>query len=108
MSVNKLNLENSDLFQDLSSKDAEIICGGVAVEAAGLLSRGVNRISVDLRDFVDAEFRNQNRLENDCSADLDSGTLSITCNISDYVIGGADSPDDISLDPEEGPTVFSL
>ena len=83
-----LSLDKYSDFQSLSDLEAQALSGGASATAAGIISQGINRISVDLRDFVDPEFRNQDGLNNSCTADLNAGTLNITCDVKQYVVGG--------------------
>ena len=112
-----MSLDKCSYFQSLSDSEAEAFSGGqglpfgppaspvvtppvvtppvgapappvgASATAAGILSQGINRISVDLRDFVSPEFRNQDGLSNSCTANLNAGTLNITCDLQQYVVG---------------------
>ncbi len=111
-----MSLDKYSYFRSLSDSEAQAFSGGQAplfdapapapapappvgapATAAGILSQGINRISVDLRDFVSPEFRNQDGLSNSCTANLNAGTLNITCDLQQYVVGGGVVPFDVPV-----------
>ncbi len=87
-----MSMMPSSLLPDLSIEEQELLSGGVNVRTEGLLSRGINRISVDLGRFIKPEFENQTGLSVPCRGDYRAGRLNVNCDVRKYVIGEGLSP----------------
>lgn len=92
------NKKQNNLFGIFLTKIARIsMLGGMILTATSVsaievrtganLDRGISRISVDLRDFVKREFKND-QVTSNCQGDLNNGQLVIKCDLSKFVEGG--------------------